>query len=58
MKEVLRLMSYANRPPRTPVLQCDRVIKKGNQTIKVTSQLTEENQIKRRIKNIKNRSKG
>ena len=57
MKEALRLTSYANRPPRTPVLKCDRVIRKGNQIIKVTSQLTDRNQIKRRIKNIKDKSK-
>ena len=58
MKKALRLTSYANRPPRTLVLQCDRVIRKGNQTIKVTSQLIDENQIKRRIENIKDKSKG
>ena len=58
MKEVMKLTSYANRPPRTPVLQCDRIIRKGNQTIKVTSLLTDRNQIKRRIGNIKDRSKG
>ena len=57
MKEALRLTSYVNRPSRTPAMQCDRVIKKGNQTIKVTSQLTDGNQIKRRIENIKDRSK-
>ena len=53
MKEALKLTSYANRPPRTLVLQCDKIIKKGNQTIKVTSELTDINQIKRTIKNIK-----
>ena len=58
MKEALRLTSYANRPPCTLVLQCDKVTRKGNQTIKVTNQLTNENQIKRRIRNIKDRSKG
>ena len=58
MKEALKLMSYANRPPHTPILQCDRIIRKGNQTIKVTSQLADRNQIKRRIRNIKDRSKG
>ena len=58
MKEALRLMSYTNRPSRISVLQCDRVIRKGNQTIKVTSQLTDGNQIKWRIGNIKDRSKG
>ena len=58
MKEALKLTSYANRPPRTPVLQCDKIIRKGNQTIKVTSQLTDRNRIKRRTKNIKDKSKG
>ena len=53
MKEALRLTSYAKRPPRTPVLQYDIVIRKGNQTIKVTCQLTDGNHIKRRIENIK-----
>ena len=53
MKEALKLASYANRPPRASVLQCDRIIGKGNQTIKVTSQLTDRKQIKRRIRKIK-----
>ena len=43
MKEALKLTSYANRPPHTSVLQCDKVIRKGNQTIEVTSQLTNKN---------------
>ena len=58
MKEALKLTSYANRPPRTLVLQCDRIIRKGNQTIEVTSQLTDRKHIKRRIRNIKEKSKG
>ena len=58
MIEALKLTSYANRPPRTLVLQCDRIIRKGNQTIKVTSQFTDRKQIKKRIKNIKDISKG
>ena len=58
MKEALRLMSYANHPPYPSVLQCDRVIRKDNQTIKIMSQLTDENQIKRRTGNIKDISKG
>ena len=58
MQEALRLTSYANRLSRTLVLQCDRVIRIGNQTIKVTSQLTDGNQIKRGIGNIKDKSKG
>ena len=57
MKETLKLTSYAHRPPRTLVLQCDRIIKNGNQTIKVTSQLSDKNQNKRRIMNIKDISK-
>ena len=58
MKETLKLTSYANRPPRTQVQQCDKIIRKGNKTIKVTSQSTNKNQVKMRIKNIKDRSKG
>ena len=58
MKETLKLTSYVNRPPRTSILQCDKIIRKGNQTIKVTSQLTDRNQIKRRIMNINDRIKG
>ena len=58
MKEALKLTYYANRPPRTLVLQCDNIIGKGNQTIYVTSQLTDRNQIKRTIRNIKDKSKG
>ena len=58
MKEALRLTSYANCPPCTSMLQCDRVIRKGNQTIKVMSQLIDGNHIKRTIRNIKDISKG
>ena len=58
MKEALKFTSYAKRPPRTPVLQCDKIIRKGNQTIKVTSQLTDRNKIKGIIRNIKDKSKG
>ena len=58
MKEALKLTFYANRPPHTPVLQCDRIIRIGNQTIKVTSQLTDKNHIKRTTRNINDISKG
>ena len=58
MKEALRLMSYSNRPPRTPVQQGNRIIREGNQIVKLTSQLTNGNKIKRRIGNIKDKSKG
>ena len=36
MKKPLRLTSYANRPPHTTVLQDDKGIRKGNQTVKIT----------------------
>ena len=58
IKEALRLTPYANHPPCTLFLQCDRVIRKGNQTNKVMSQLIYGNHIKRRIGNIKDISKG
>ena len=35
MIKALRLMSYANRPPHTLVLQGERRMRKGNRTIKV-----------------------
>ena len=35
MIKALRLMSYANRPSCTPILQGDRRVRKGNRTIKV-----------------------
>ena len=35
-----------------------KIIRKDNQTIKVTSQFTDRNQIKRTIKNIKDKSEG
>ena len=51
-------MSYADRLPRTSVLQGYRVVRKSKYTMKVTSQLTNGNKIKRKIKNIKYRGKG
>ena len=36
MKEAMKLTSYANRPFHNPVLQCDKIIRKDNQTIKVS----------------------
>ena len=33
--KALILMSYTNRPPHTSVLQGDKRVRKGNQTIKV-----------------------
>ena len=51
-------MSYANRLPCTPVLQGYRVVRKSKYTMKVMSQLTNGNEIKRKIRNIKYRGKG
>ena len=34
MKKALRLMSYANHPPHTPVLQVNRRVRKGNQQLR------------------------
>ena len=46
-------MSYANHPPCTPILQGYRAVRKSKQTMKVTSQLTNGNKIRRKIGNIK-----
>ena len=35
MIKALRLMSYANCPPRTPVLQGKKRVRKGNRAIKI-----------------------
>ena len=51
-------MSDANRLPRTPVLQGYRVVGKSKYKMKITSQLTNGNKIKRKIRNIKYRGKG
>ena len=51
-------MSYVNRPPRTPVLESYKVVRKSKKTMKVTSQLTKGDKIKRKIGNIKYRGKG
>ena len=51
-------MFYVNRLPHIQVLQGYRVVRKSKHTMKVTSQLTNGNKIKRKIGNIKYRSKG
>ena len=58
MKEALWFMSYANRPPCTLVLQGYNVVRKSKQTMKVTSQLTNGNKIKRKIGSMKYIGKG
>ena len=51
-------MSYADGLPHTPVMQGYRVVRKSKHTMKVTSQLTNGNKIKSKIKNIKYRCRG
>ena len=51
-------MSDVNRLPRKLVLQGYRVVGKSKYTMKITSQLTNGNKIKRKIRNIKYRGKG
>ena len=51
-------MSDANRLPRTPILQGYRVVGKSKYIMKITSQLTNGNKIKRKIRNIKYSGKG
>ena len=55
MIEALRLMSNANRLPRTPVLQGHKFIKKSNRAVKSTGDFV-DNKIKGTLKSIKNRS--
>ena len=49
------VMSYANRLPRTPVLQGHKFIRKGNKAIKSTSDFADGNKIKRTLRDIKDR---
>ena len=51
-------MSYANCLSRTLVLQGYEFVRKSKHTMMVTSELINENKIKRKIKNIKYRGKG
>ena len=58
MIEALRLISDANRLPRTPVLQGHRFIRKNNGAAKSTSDFADGNKIKgarRSIKDISER---
>ena len=50
-------MSYANCLPRILVPQGFKVVRKNKHTMKVMSQLTNGNKIKRKIRNIKYRGK-
>ena len=53
MIEALRLTSYANHLPRTPVLQGHKVIIKSNRAIKSTSDFDDGNKIERTLMSIK-----
>ena len=50
-------MFYANRLPCALVLQSYKVVRKSKHIMKVTSQLTNGNKVKRKIRNIKYRGK-
>ena len=56
MIEALRLMSYANRLPRTPVLQGHKFIRKNNRVVKSTSDFADGDMIKGTLRSIKDRS--
>ena len=53
MIEALRLTLYANRLPRTPVLQDDKFIRKSDRTVKSASYFADGNMIKRTLKGIR-----
>ena len=54
--EALRLTSYANRLPHTPVLQGHKFIRKSNRTVKSTSDFADGDKIKGTLRSIKDRS--
>ena len=55
MIEALRLTSYANRLPRTPVLQGHKFIRESDRTVKSASYFADGNKIKRTLRGIKDR---
>ena len=54
--KALRLMSDANRLPRTPVLQGHKFVRKNNRAVKNSSDFVDGNKIKGTLRSIKNRS--
>ena len=54
----MRLISYADHPPHTLVLQGNRLLRKNNQAIKIMSKLTNGNKIERTFGSIKDIIKG
>ena len=55
MIEPLRLTSYANRLPHTPVLQGHKFIKESDRTVKSASYFADGNKIKKTLRGIKDR---
>ena len=55
MIEALKLTPYANRLPRTMVLQDHRFIRKSDRTVKSASYFADENKIKMTLRCIKDR---
>ena len=54
--EALRLTSYANCLPRTPVLQGHKFIRKSNRIVNNTSDFVDRDKIKGTLRSIKDRS--
>ena len=53
MIEALKLTSYANHLPRTPVLQGHKFIKESDRIVKSASYFADGNKIKRTLRGIK-----
>ena len=56
MIKALRLTSYANRLPRTSILQGHKFIRKNNGAVQSTSDFANGNKIKGTFRSIKDRS--
>ena len=56
MIEALRLTSYANRLPRTSVLQGHKFIRKSNRAVKSTNDFVDGEKIKGTLRSIKDKS--
>ena len=54
----LRLTSYANRLPCTPVLQGHKFIRKSNRAVKSMSDFADGDKVKGTLGSIKDRSEG
>ena len=56
MIEALRLTSYANRLPRTSVLQGHKFIRKSNRAVKSMNDFVDGEKIKGTLRSIKDKS--